>query len=556
MDKVIRHRFWILLALVPILSIFGYYKANAALNAARQEREDKLNGIYSGVPSGTEANERWTKAEHGGLEARNAVLRQELNAQFVRLWNHQQERMVWPPEMVEYLPAEGYRGPFARQAEFVYRSVYKDEIDDLHTVAEPIVLAANEIRGKVFLDRSLIPEHQFDPLALRSEEIWNAQEDTWFTRLLLEAVRNVNEDAPNAAKSVVRKIYEIRLVGGDGESTVKKSGGGGGGGLDSMPGMAPGGMLPPGMGDALLPDNLDRGNAGNPTGADFGGGGSIGFDPSEEFGSEQKKSSSSGTNSGTDPAGTGGPGGPGGPLPGMNNVRRKQETLRYIDLDESAPFRERGFYLDVLIDQTKIADFLVELSNADWPIRIARFHVGPNPESGTGQGALLSGNFNGGFPDISGVGPAGPGMPADAAVPGLDGGADLFAPPSTAYGPSQMLTGEEFAGLLTHPDLVQLTVAGAITFYHPPPDDVLAALEADAAEATDGNEGETPAGEQPTGGTPETESSENAAPSTDDASTDDASTDDASTDDAAEGTEDPESPAEDGEGAESAPTPE
>ena len=467
MDKVIKHRFWILLALVPILSIFGYYKANAALNEARQAREDVLRKLN--VPTGNEPNPKWTKAEFGGLEAQNEVIRRQLNAQIVRLWDHQQERMVWPQEMQQYLPEEGYRGPFSREAGFVYRSVYPDEIEDLYAVAEPIVLAANEVRGKVFLDRSVIPEHEFDQQAMRSEDIWNAEEDVWFLTLLLEAVRNVNEDAPNAAKAVVRKIYEVRLVGGDGESTVKKSGGGGGGADAAIPGGMPGGP------DAAMMQELNQGGRRDGPGGDFSGGGAVGFDPSEEFGSDKKAGSGSSSAA---------PAGDPAAMATSNSRPAKAEQLRYIKLDESAPFRERGFYLEVLIDQTKIADFLVELSNAEWPIRIVRFHVGPNPETGTGQSGLLGGDLNAAFPDLAAPGPAG------AGVPGLDSG-DAFAPPGRNYGPGQMLSQDEFAGLLTHPDLVQLAVAGAITFYHPPSEELLASLEAEESGSSGVSDGET-----------------------------------------------------------------
>jgi hypothetical protein len=264
----------------------------------------------------------------------------------------------------------------------------------------------------------------------------------------------------------------------------------------------------------------------------------VSFDPSEEFGVgiEGMGVAGGGMTPGDEAFSAGGrardldndmSGATGGMgVPGMG-----RKEIRYISYTDGAPFRERGFYMSVLIDQKKIADFLVELSNSDWPIRIVRFNVGPNPGA---TGAYTQPGYMGGGGgrredmDEAGMGMPGIGgggiMPMDDASGGGFGnqfdaagtgvGDDLFTSPRAgasagheadprgmgmgmgvpggAYGPSPMVRGDQLQSLFTHPDLVQMDLCGVITMYSPPPADVYAAVTgqpvsdpAAAAPATD-----------------------------------------------------------------------
>src|SRR5690606_32163531 len=79
---------------------------------------------------------------------------------------------------------------------------------------------------------------------------------------------------------------------------------------------------------------------------------------------------------------------------------------RYTAETEEAPFLERGFYLSVIIMQTKIPDFIVTLANSDWPVQVRRFQVGVNPyrvdqsttSQGFGAGMGMGMGMEGGFP--------------------------------------------------------------------------------------------------------------------------------------------------------------
>ncbi len=463
MDKlqpVIKHRFWILAALVPPLCIFGYYSANGAMKEATAAREAALDGLS--IPDGTGPNPTWTDADKGGLQVINAEYKAAVDAEFVRVWDEQQERMTWPPSMQRYVP-DTYRGEFPNEAGFTYNDEYADLIAALHESVEPITAdrRGKGFSGKVWIDQKLIPRHEFGVLSVESDKIWDAQEDLWYLQLLFDAIRNVNRSSENAAKAAIRRVYKVDLLGGTGESSVKASAGPSG-----MPGM-------PGMHDAAMPMMEMQIGSSNQGTRSTGGLSAprVGFDPAEEFGSDVKQSSQSSSSSG-DPAME---------MPPMmtagNRGAASQERIRYIKLDESAKYRERGFYLSVLIDQKKIADFLVELSNADWPIRIVRFHVGPNPETPGASSGMMDQ-----FAPMYSSAP----MPAMEAGPTFDafdpGAFDAYADPTTAgaqIGPAPLVTTEQMAGLFTHPDLVQLDVAGVITFYNPPSEELLAAVQAE-----------------------------------------------------------------------------
>jgi hypothetical protein len=465
MDKlqpVIKHRFWILAALVPPLCIFGYYKANGALKAATTDRITTLDGVIGGIPPGDQANPTWTE----GAQKLNETYKSAVDVELVRVWEEQQARMKWPRSMQRYVPAV-YRDPFPDEAGFIYRDEYADLIAELHRSVEPITPdSGGGFSGKVWLDQKLIPRHAFGELSVASDRMWDAQEDLWYLQLILDAIRNVNRPAENAAKAPIRKVYKIELRGGTGESSVKASASGNS--------MISGNAAMEGMHGAMEMSS----EAAGPRSGQGGFTSKVAFDPTEEFGSQtQAGQSSSNNSSGAADAMhmAAAPGATGG---------GRGELIRYIKEDENAKFLERGFYLSLLIDQKRIPDFLVELSNADWPIRIVRFHVGPNPEKPGSAGTMMD-SYTGGYEGE--VSAEGADLGYDAFDPAAFSDPTLMAEPMSdmQVGPSPLVTSEQMAGLFTHPDLVQLDVCGIITFYKEPVAEVLAAVEEASGAAPD-----------------------------------------------------------------------
>ncbi|MBT5018030.1 MAG: hypothetical protein HON04_04745, partial [Planctomicrobium sp.] len=472
MDKlqpIIKNRFWILAGLVVPLAMYGFFSANSKLKAATTARETELKGVLSNIPGGTnDPNEEYA----AGLQKINDVYSKTVEDSTLGIWQKQQERMTWPPVVETYLPRT-FQGEFNYRGIVAYQEAYERLMRSLQSRVEPVMplenpkgalgtpgvlgvtarpnspqeLADVPWKQKVILAAS-IPQANFGRMRATSEEVWNAQIDIWLLRLLFDAVARLNEDKDSATESILRRIDELQLVGGDGSPVVTggDSTGTGGGGEDDM---------------YMNEMSSDSGNSG------FGGGttGSatkvqIAFSPDQEFGSAADASSDDSGSSDSESYA----------MTGMANSNAIQ--LRYIADEEEKPFLERGFYMSVIIMQDKIPDFLVELANSEWPVRVTRFHVGKNPYY---TGAISSespyGNTFGEDTYSS----------SSDAMEGFSGrGTPNYESSNLMGGAGATMPGIEGVGSLTnnlpkmatdamqHPNLVQLDLCGVITMFKQP----------------------------------------------------------------------------------------
>lgn len=202
--------------------------------------------------------------------------------------------------------------------------------------------------------------------------------------------------------------------------------------------------------------------------------------PAEEFGPDTDAAASSGSmEAGAMPMA-------GGPAA----VKR----IRYVGATDKT-YKERGFYLRVIISQMKIPELLTTLTNSPWPVRIVRFNMSPNPhEKAFAPGSPMGGDsypmagsgYEGspGFGGSSGLGgspfggsPMGfsegagayPGGGYDSSG-GFGGGTNVLAVDAAAAAniiPGFVKVPDKF-GALQQPDLIQLDVLGAITLFNPP----------------------------------------------------------------------------------------
>ncbi len=484
LEPILKNHFWILL--VPLLSmnLWGYFSANGAMKEATKAREGVLDTVKSGVPAGTtNPNEVYTTE----LTQRNEVLEKYVNEELLDLWKRQQNRMVWPARVADNIPKVYQEEIKDQLTRFTYQNDYPNVIRQLHESVEPFVADQRGITWtpKVDFPIQLIPQMKIPKFTIESKPMWDAQEDIWVTQLILDVIRQMNKDADSETSAVIRRVIAYRLLGGDGVAGGGAAGEAASGGLNSSGAV--------GMGGEEMAAGFGNSGGGGGQGAIAS---SVKFDPAEEFGA------------GGEPAGGGGGMGNGMGIsmePGMGNsgesgVEGAEATadagpLRYVKLDENSPYVERGFYLSVVINQNKIVDFLVALSNSEWPVRVVRFHFGKNPYGGpdpftaaaAGGGGMANAGFGGRGPGgglgASGMGaglnrptsggsggnsglPSGGIYPEGGAEPGsggLMGGAGRLGggggnAASTGYPPDA----------LTHPDLVQLDLAGIVTMYKQP----------------------------------------------------------------------------------------
>ena len=471
MDKlqpILKNQFWILLVPLFSMNLWGYFSANSQLRAATEARQKELDSIKAAVPAGvTDPNASYTEE----LKKTNDVLVTYVDKELLDLWNRQKKRMVWPPRVAEDIP-KVYKSEIKnRQVRLAYQKDFSLVRQQVFETVEPYVL---DRKGITWTPKVDFPIEFINPywaptnLAIESQTMWDNQEDLWLTQLILEAIREVNKDADSESSAMVRKVINFRLLGGNGESSVMPVEDTGGNQFDDEDGGGPA-RRPMGPTAAITT--------------------SVAFDPSEEFGT------------GGDPSMV-------GTDRGIARASDEEEVdveaptgpLRYVKEDEAAPYVQRGFYLSVIINQTKMVDFLTALSNSEWPTQVTRFHFGKNPYGGpdpfTARGVASNvgarPNVFGEDDDAKGQrGGRGLGRPPGPPMQGGGGGFGRGGGFGGGFGggrpgaaPAAGNTGYPPDALL-HPDLVQLDLTGLITIYRQPKSEIPA-----EGEPTDG---ETPA---------------------------------------------------------------
>lgn len=524
LQPVIKHHFWILLAVALLVPVIGWWSASSKLAAEIDDRTKTLDSTFSGIPSGSGSpNQSWVDA----VAARNQVREQKNRIEQARLWNMQKQRFVWPVDIREDMQDCPFHGriegsSFGRAARVpdLYRDDYDLEIQKLWQIPDPLRLTPDQmgIVGKVEFPITAIPRiprRQWDQVPPSWEEIWDAQEDIWLMTDLLLAIDQLNQGANSIGDANIRRIEEIRLFGGS--RGPASSGGGGGdgamGGMGSMGDMAMGDMAMGGMPGMMMGGMGGMGDMGSM--GDMGGRGSVSadFNLNEEFSNVDTSMGRGGAASnamgGMGSMNSGGMAGyadamGGGMMPGGDvdagdpaSARGASAGNRYVDNEEGAPYRTRGFYLKLVVDHRRLPDLLVELTNCRWPVEIVRvqqvaLHRDPRGTRGGGMNSS-------GMPGMGGVGGTAAdgmgdyaaemgdgGLPGDMAgssmmnsMPGT--GANMYG--SGGYGGANAGKGISQSAM-SDPNLATVVIAGLMTIYNPPPESLAVADPATIGEGT------------------------------------------------------------------------
>jgi len=525
MDKlkqVLKYQFWILLGLAVIFPLVGWFLASSGMAKNFEDRQKKLDGQIGQLKaSSADPNGDW----EGQLKKINEVQELESLKARVQLWESQQPLKVWPPKMSTTDPEQ-----FTAADKGYYRKNYLGFRKDVFEQLDPVVEDEEDGRrkGKVAIALDNFPVSQAvggvrtdNP---SSQEIEEAQEDLWLANAIIQVIRSLNESSASQVDAVVPEISAFVLRGGNRSgSTItmtkkaaassSSSGGGGGGAADMGAAMAQ--MAKEGLKQAGFAGGSSAGAAGSASGdaSSVGIVPSVTFDPMEELGE-----------------------------PGENPIRRYVE-----DRDE---FKTRGFYLELKIDQTRVPELLVLLSNLNWPARVTRVHVAdvreedllPLGSSGGTSNALAGGGGGGGagmammaggggidamksmsgaMSKMAGGGGGGGGL-AGQASGALLGGRVPGASSTTGGGASGGLKGGGLDGLiggggagenaaapkvdpLANPNLVNLALDGWFTIYKKPKPEILAKVYPPPKVDPAANPGDStsPGAVTPVGVTPE-----------------------------------------------------
>lgn len=512
MDKlkpILAQKFWIFFGIVLIMPLAGYFMTKGDLAAQIETRTGKLKTVYDGIPKGTDsANELWVKAIADFNE------QQKLHNRMANkeLWEVQAAKIRFPAEIADVMKQAEYFKPLlpekgGRSVPFKYQMNYTREIRRLWEIVDPLDdgmnLRDSAAKRKVAFalgDLQQANPAKWEAIAPTFDEIWGYQEDIWLQTELLSAIARVNANAQTQIDAYIRQLGKITLFGGSAKPDAAASAATPSSGGSGMPGGDGGlGLTMMGGGrqaDAKLSADVTLGEEFTAAiEASGGGAASGGMTPSfGGFGGE----SSSGTPS---PAGAGG--------------GAKTEVKRYLDDDETQPFKRRGFYFKVVMDHRKVPDLLAELMNSPYPVEIVRVHQTWYSDGGTGTGA-------------------GPGSSSPFAAPPSFGGTESFLPAATsgddsATGARPGASAAAAQSAMADPNLASVAILGVWTLYRPPPADTnppaVAPSSAEAAPATvatseAGADDAKPPAEQPseakTVSTPNAETPEKPAAATDD----------------------------------------
>ncbi|MEZ6055115.1 MAG: hypothetical protein R3C01_00280 [Planctomycetaceae bacterium] len=391
MDKLLKLKFWILSALAIPLALAGYFTANGAVLELTKSKVEAYETALNGVASGNVENEKFTQRVSELAEE----IRLENEKELLGLWDIQKKWYTWPALIEKGLPKNPVNGeimyPGDAEAdakfEFTLKSVpidypqqYTIQMNRLYDSLDPVLYFGDEgfetskTKNRVFIDQSAIPRHEFlTGVLYPSEAILEAQEDYWLLKMLVTAINNVNQ-AEDVNKSPIVEIKLISLFGGSGTTTVT-----------AEAATDPSGTSPIEGGMPMV------GGANDPNGQ--GGisflSSSIEFDPAEEYGSLVDETAAA-ADGGGEVIAVGGTG------------AATAKARRYVGDPKTGPYRQRAFYMSILIDETKIADLFAALSSLDPPIRTGRFTITNNPYDDDDL-MRISGATKGGRPMAGGI---------------------------------------------------------------------------------------------------------------------------------------------------------
>lgn len=519
LEPILKYHFWILLFVALIMAFTGWWMTTGQMKAAITDRRNKIEEAKKKIP---DPKDHPSKDWEEKLTAINAEQDKLIRSSRAWLYDRQKERMVWPKWIPEAAQLK-YREPFKdSRRNIIYRDNYMKEVIRLYEIPRPIGETQESTEGVVNFPFSVMPHREWGDTPPSNEQMWDSMEDLWLLEPLLQAVLETNGgvNATRHDASVVAIEY-IKLHGGDrskiGQSTDAAATTGPGMGA-GMPGM----MMGAGEG------KMERGGG---VAAASSGPGSTSTDIKqiEEFGdpgSDDPNASGAGASAGPGAM----PAMPGmgvgasedfrpGLTGGMGGAGNEDVGRRYIDNEDGAPYRTRGFKLTVVMDHRKVPDLYAQLTSSErspWPVKILRMNIADFKEAdsfGGGGGGGMPGmpgmagggrpfTANGGGPGAfpGGAGgrfPAGGGLPKPGGLPGgmgNAGGRGKFRGDREDGFPSN-LTGGAIDDPMEKPGLARVTFVGLITLYNEPP-------QAESTSAPGAAPAETAAGQPAAGDSP------------------------------------------------------
>ena len=482
---VLKHRFWILAALVPLLLLPAVVMATSARKAVITREKGTIDGHVSALQAVKNEpghpNNAWSQA----IDQRTEGVKAELVKEWTALWESQQPLRVWPPALGPDFLASIAAVESGTRPELQFRDLqrYQNTVSDLvrqlpARMGSADLMTGAEGEGGVGMERRgprprLEPgrfenDDPDDPNEARSQAIleWQAedqnrllqtftwgkapsttqvrlaQEELWVYGLLCDAIKRINDGATALFDSRITTVEQLAV----GYPAAEDKPGGQGSGrvmiMQPPPGAGLGGFeagMPPADASLEMAGGMTEMPQGRPPNPRFAGG--AGGPEAMAMGPP-----------GLPPAMAG----EGSPGEGQAAALTEDEMLKqwiYVDFTGrplTAPELQTSpdarlvhlvpFVLRVVIDQRQIDRLLADLAAAPVPIDVRQVRINPSA-SGSGElggggprGAMMP--AAGGFGGPEAGGPQGRRRPFDVTVE-LRGMIGLATPPNPdALGPA------------------------------------------------------------------------------------------------------------------------
>jgi hypothetical protein len=379
LKQAVKYRFWIAFGISLLLPIIGYFVGSGAINAETTKREAEIKGANTEVVKYTTPG--IVNGQYQPLAAtKKEALVQDVDSTWRKLFATQEPLLKWPPEVQERFRKWGRKYPEGvdpnqiRSTLIDYTVAYPEFVDKIYKIVKPFNF--DDGSGIVVAPepKALLGTAEFkqeSPPDLT--KVWAEQERLWVVTALLDAIAKVNESV--AAKdwdgAIVKQINLLEV--GSSKDQDQKS-------------IAKNELLAP-------PDPLN------------------------------------------DPKATTPPPAPASPTPGgsmdMGGGGKAAEVM-YLKTD-SLQFKALPIKLTVLVDQSRLPNYLVGLENSPMSIEVNEVEIAkpltPVSKPAYGERSSFNAGMSGGG---EGPGPGGPGSMARSMAgggmrPGGMGGPGLMA---------------------------------------------------------------------------------------------------------------------------------
>jgi hypothetical protein len=457
---VIKHHFWILAALMPLLLVPPLFTAAAQLKASIDGQKVKIDGHISTLNAVRGEPQHPNAAWVATFDGRTAAVRQELLQEWQGLWDGQARLRTWPGSLGPDFLASVQDVASGKRPDLQFRDLqrYQNTVPDLvRQLPERMgcteMMAAADGEGgpaAVRRDSSFLPgggpggeedtaeaSQQLTPLEWRAEDqkrlflsfVWDkaptttqvllAQEELWVYGLFCDTINRMNKGSKGAYDALITQVEEL-AVGYP--AAEERPGGRGSGRIIGLrePAAGP-------AGDTGLPADLTMessragamGVEGRPPHPRFTNSGAAG----EGFGGRGGFGSPGPSVPGTEVGGVAGGGGePGTETPAISSDDMLKQWI-YVDFAgkpltapelATAPDAQMvhlmPFVLRVTVDQRQVDRLLAELAASPIPIDVRQVRVNPPNQSG-GEGVF--GRGVGGLTQPMGGNEGGPAAPGD-----------------------------------------------------------------------------------------------------------------------------------------------